>query len=85
MHRTSAGHNKGLVRLIEQVPGRTHSADLTDALLQQGYWATYGLPFFKVRKMHPRKQECLISVCVSNKRKFWRTVRTRSRTDTGII
>ncbi|KAI8436683.1 hypothetical protein MSG28_010171 [Choristoneura fumiferana] len=47
VHRTSAGHNKGLVRLIEQVPGRTHSADLSDALLEQGYWATYGLPFFK--------------------------------------
>ncbi|KAI8436682.1 hypothetical protein MSG28_010170 [Choristoneura fumiferana] len=50
VHRTSAGHNKGLVRLIEQVPGRTHSADLSDALLEQGYWATYGLPFFKNSK-----------------------------------
>lgn len=41
------GHPKGVLALVEQVPGLTHSADLTDAFLEQGYWATYGLPFFK--------------------------------------
>lgn len=40
-------HAKGLVALIEQVPGLTHSADLSDAFLEKGYWATYGLPYFK--------------------------------------
>ncbi|XP_026735278.1 putative phospholipase B-like lamina ancestor [Trichoplusia ni] len=47
VHRNSNGHSKGLVALVEQVPGLTHSADLSDAFLKQGYWATYGLPFFK--------------------------------------
>ncbi|XP_053609309.1 putative phospholipase B-like lamina ancestor isoform X2 [Plodia interpunctella] len=40
-------HGKGLLFLVEQVPGRTHSADISDVLLDQHYWATYGLPFFK--------------------------------------
>lgn len=43
-----AGRAKGLLWLVEQVPGRTHSADLSDALLERGYWATHGLPHFKV-------------------------------------
>lgn len=47
VYRTYNGHGKGLLMLIEQVPGRTHSADLTDIFLEQGYWAIYGLPFFK--------------------------------------
>lgn len=50
VHRPGKGHAKGLVWLIEQVPGRTHSADLSDALLQRTYLATYGLPHFKVSK-----------------------------------
>ncbi|CAF4881612.1 unnamed protein product [Pieris macdunnoughi] len=47
LHRPGKGHTKGLVWLIEQVPGRTHSADLSDALLERKYLATYGLPHFK--------------------------------------
>lgn len=47
VYRNNNGHSKGLLALVEQVPGRTHSADLSDAFLEQGYWATYGLPFFK--------------------------------------
>ncbi|RVE52127.1 hypothetical protein evm_003200 [Chilo suppressalis] len=43
---SSINRSKGLAWLVEQVPGRTHSADLSEALLVQGYWATYGLPFF---------------------------------------
>ncbi|XP_013186924.1 putative phospholipase B-like lamina ancestor [Amyelois transitella] len=38
---------KGLLYLIEQIPGLTHSADISDVLLDQHYWASYGLPFFK--------------------------------------
>ncbi|CAB3221806.1 unnamed protein product [Arctia plantaginis] len=45
--RHSNGHSKGLVALIEQVPGLTHAADLSDAFLEKGYWTTLGLPFFK--------------------------------------
>lgn len=48
VHRiNSNAHVKGLLWLIEQVPSRTHSADLSDVFYEQGYWATYGLPFFK--------------------------------------
>lgn len=48
VYRNHNGHSKGLLALVEQVPGRTHSADLSDAFLEQGYWATHGLPFFPV-------------------------------------
>ncbi|XP_072949118.1 putative phospholipase B-like lamina ancestor [Epargyreus clarus] len=47
VHRAGNGRAKGLLWLIEQVPGRTHSADLSDAFLDKTYWATHGLPFFK--------------------------------------
>ncbi|XP_023934814.1 putative phospholipase B-like lamina ancestor isoform X2 [Bicyclus anynana] len=46
VHRAGSGRAKGLLWLIEQVPGRTHSADISDAFLEKTYWATYGLPFF---------------------------------------
>lgn len=48
VHRAGSGRAKGLLWLIEQIPGRTHSADLSDAFLEKTYWATYGLPFFVV-------------------------------------
>ncbi|XP_068633401.1 putative phospholipase B-like lamina ancestor [Battus philenor] len=47
IHRSGGGRGKGAVLLLEQVPGRTQSADLTVAVLESRYWATYGLPFFK--------------------------------------
>lgn len=46
VHRAGSGRAKGLLWLIEQIPGRTHSADLSDAFLEKTFWATYGLPFF---------------------------------------
>lgn len=46
VHRAGSGRAKGLLCLIEQIPGRTHSADLSDVFLEKTYWATYGLPFF---------------------------------------
>ncbi|CAH0715655.1 unnamed protein product, partial [Brenthis ino] len=46
VHRAGSGRVKGLLWLIEQIPGRTHSADLSDAFLEKTYWATFGLPFF---------------------------------------
>ncbi|VVC92176.1 unnamed protein product [Leptidea sinapis] len=47
VHRAGSGRTKGLMWLIEQIPGRTHSADISDAFLERQYWATYGLPYFK--------------------------------------
>ncbi|XP_045773042.1 putative phospholipase B-like lamina ancestor [Maniola jurtina] len=46
VHRAGSGRAKGLLWLIEQVPGRTHSADISDAFMEKKYWASYGLPFF---------------------------------------
>ncbi|XP_032517362.2 putative phospholipase B-like lamina ancestor [Danaus plexippus] len=46
VHRAGTGRAKGLLWLIEQVPARTHSADISEAFLEKTYWATYGLPFF---------------------------------------
>jgi len=34
------------VRLLEQVPGLTYQADISDMLARQGYWASYNRPFF---------------------------------------
>ncbi|GBP22347.1 Putative phospholipase B-like lamina ancestor [Eumeta japonica] len=47
MHRARAGRGRGLAWLVEQVPGLTHSADISDALLEQSYWAVNGIPFFQ--------------------------------------
>ncbi|CAK1580142.1 unnamed protein product [Parnassius mnemosyne] len=47
IHRSGGGRAKGAVWLLEQAAGRTQSADITAALLDTQYWATYGLPFFK--------------------------------------
>ncbi|XP_030020376.2 putative phospholipase B-like lamina ancestor [Manduca sexta] len=61
VYHMNNGHAKGLVELIEQVPGVTHAADISDTFLEQGYWATYGLPFFKniAEKTHVGKMEAL--------------------------
>ncbi|CAG9125532.1 unnamed protein product [Plutella xylostella] len=47
VHRSGPGRARGVLWLLEQVPARTHSADLSDTLLELGYWATSGVPFFK--------------------------------------
>lgn len=61
IYRSNNSHGKGLVELVEQVPGLTHSADISDAFFEKGYWATYGLPFFKnvAEKTHINKMEAL--------------------------
>ncbi|EFJ52468.1 hypothetical protein VOLCADRAFT_86598 [Volvox carteri f. nagariensis] len=32
--------------VLEQVPGRTVSKDVTEVLMEQGYWASYNVPYF---------------------------------------
>jgi len=39
------------LRLLEQIPGITHQADVTQLLFSKGYWASYNRPYFEeVRK-----------------------------------
>lgn len=59
--RHNKSHAKGLIAIIEQVAGLTHSADLSDGFLEKGYWATCGVPFFKdiAEVTHNNKMEKL--------------------------
>jgi hypothetical protein len=36
----------GALWIIETVPRLVHAADVTDVLVQQGYWASYNVPYF---------------------------------------
>lgn len=36
----------GLLWVLEQLPGHTHSADVTGVLKKQGYWPSYNTPYF---------------------------------------
>lgn len=38
--------NKGLLWILEQLPGKTQAKDVTDVLQKQGYWASYNTPYF---------------------------------------
>lgn len=42
------GDNHNLLWLVEQLPGKSNSSDVTHRLIEQGYWATYGIPYFDV-------------------------------------
>lgn len=35
---------KGLLWVLEQIPGITQSADVSKQLLEQGFWASYNVP-----------------------------------------
>ncbi|NXT19217.1 PLBLB protein, partial [Syrrhaptes paradoxus] len=37
----------GLLTVLEQIPGLVVAADRTELLYQQGYWASYNLPYFE--------------------------------------
>jgi len=36
----------GTLWILEQIPGYTESADVTDIVLSQGYWPSYNIPYF---------------------------------------
>uniref|UniRef100_A0A6G1RE91 Phospholipase B-like n=1 Tax=Hypotaenidia okinawae TaxID=2861861 RepID=A0A6G1RE91_9GRUI len=38
---------QGLLTVLEQIPGLVMAADQTELLYQQGYWASYNLPYFQ--------------------------------------
>ena len=38
---------KGLLWILEQLPGHIHKEDKTDKLKAQGYWPSYNTPFFE--------------------------------------
>jgi len=39
--------SKDLLWIIEQIPGKTRAADVTDVLVKQGYWSSFNIPFFE--------------------------------------
>ncbi|CAE7227170.1 PLBD2, partial [Symbiodinium pilosum] len=44
------------LRLLEQVPGMTHQADITTELTSRGYWGSFNRPFFEdIRQMSGHK------------------------------
>lgn len=38
--------SSGLLWVLEQIPGTCQAADVTDVLLQRGYWPSYNIPYF---------------------------------------
>lgn len=47
----------GALRLLEQLPGISHQADLTSELSAKGYWGSFNRPFFQdIRQMSGHEQ-----------------------------
>ncbi|KAJ7423706.1 putative phospholipase B-like 2 [Willisornis vidua] len=42
-----ASPSPGMLTVLEQIPGLVVEADLTKLLYQQGYWASYNVPYFE--------------------------------------
>uniref|UniRef100_A0A2D4KS15 Phospholipase B-like n=1 Tax=Micrurus paraensis TaxID=1970185 RepID=A0A2D4KS15_9SAUR len=38
---------RGLLAVLEQIPGMVITADMTKLLYQEGYWASYNVPYFQ--------------------------------------
>ncbi|GBP95990.1 Putative phospholipase B-like lamina ancestor [Eumeta japonica] len=55
MHGRAPAAARGLAWLVEQVPGLTHSADISDALLEQSYWVVNGIPFQLIVPLFSRR------------------------------
>ncbi|GIL94293.1 hypothetical protein Vretimale_537, partial [Volvox reticuliferus] len=50
--------------VLEQVPGRTISKDVTKVLLEQGYWASYNVPYFpEIYNLTGYPQPSIYSTC----------------------
>ncbi|CAL8107541.1 unnamed protein product [Calicophoron daubneyi] len=45
-HPNKSLPSKGLLTVAEQLPGIIYHEDLTNVLIQQGYWPSYNLPYF---------------------------------------
>ncbi|NWI17870.1 PLBLB protein, partial [Crypturellus soui] len=43
----AVGARQGVLTLLEQIPGLVVVADKTELLYQQGYWASYNVPYFE--------------------------------------
>lgn len=41
------GMDDGAFWIFEQIPGGGHAGDMTPMLREQGYWASYNIPYFK--------------------------------------
>ncbi|CAE7528575.1 plbC [Symbiodinium natans] len=47
---------RNAIRILEQVPGMTHQADITSELTSRGYWGSFNRPFFEdIREMSGHK------------------------------
>jgi len=47
----------GALRLLEQLPGISHQADLTSELSSKGFWSSFNRPFFEdIRRMSGHEQ-----------------------------
>eukprot|EP00439_Symbiodinium_sp_Y106_P070018 s3852_g12.t1 len=47
---------RNALRILEQVPGMTHQADITTELTSRGYWGSFNRPFFEdIRRMSGHK------------------------------
>ncbi|CAE7314589.1 PLBD2 [Symbiodinium microadriaticum] len=47
---------RNTLRIVEQVPGMTHQADITTELTSRGYWGSFNRPFFEdIRRMSGHK------------------------------
>ncbi|KAG2499635.1 hypothetical protein HYH03_002574 [Edaphochlamys debaryana] len=44
--RLTSGHTRDILWVLEQVPGTVVSKDASEVLLEQGYWASYNVPYF---------------------------------------
>lgn len=45
--RETGENPKGLLYVMEQIPGDIEIEDMTDVLLKQGYWASFNRPYFQ--------------------------------------
>eukprot|EP01038_Epipyxis_sp_PR26KG_P009997 gene9997-13449_t len=49
MQKFTVGKNplRGFLTVLEEVPGHVHSEDMTEHLVEHGYWASYNNPYFE--------------------------------------
>jgi len=45
--KPTKAESQGLLSIIEQIPGTTQIGDVSDVLIENGYWASYNVPYFE--------------------------------------